>query len=581
MEGILKIWDPTKEITNDVDFYGMYSSNYKEFKFSIGERILINELKLYVRDIIKTKSIQYFAMTVCGRYSKTRWNFDGNGTFVIANVGRFFSHMQSLPTSTQNGAPTSVSTSILTNKQISVPTSTAIDEKKRLEQRLFDNLQKVLIANGVEKTDLEKFKCDDVKVEIANDDSIHGVICCALCSDKYQCRIPSKIRGEQVYWTLSNFRRHLNKSHDLVRTDSESQISKRAKSENSPNSKPQEKSHELLDMNNGDTNDEHRIENKTDMSENAMIHSEPNTADSTNVAEDVCDYVADSLEIKTPNSIIINALEDLPVQIEEVYTYVVCTDNDNIEGGNTTPINLQIETINTVELLVYKQISSQTLNMTEICMKYDDAMTTMNFELNDNICILDVAKIKADGQCLFSSLAHQLHGPKLDSEEHAKAAAQIRSDVIDFIKSNLNTFEHDIRGCIYHEKSKRVKKPGKIKDYEKEANAFLTKHLSKKSYWGGSESIKAVSLMYEVNVLIICEDSSAYFANGFESRFNRSLLLAYRLNSQHGHPNTGGLRNHYDSGINIHSDNLVDICDSLALMAFNQNIIHGPISIDD
>lgn len=520
----------------------------------MGERILIKELKVYVCEIIKKKSIQYFAMdyTVRSKYSKAPLHYDEKATFVIANVGRFFSHMQSLPTS----VPPSISTSM--------PTSTVIDETKGLQRKLYDNLQNVLVANGVNKDDLDKFKCDDIVVEIANDDSIHGVIVCALCSDKYQCIIPSNIRGEQVYWTLSNFQRHLRKSHDLVRGDSESQISKRSKSENAPNSKSQDT-----------PNYEQRIENRTDLSENDK--NSLNISHSSNGAEED----AANLEINTQNLNIIEQLECLPIEVEEVHDYYVCSDTDNVEGGNTTSTNLHIETINTVELLVYKQISSQSLKMTEICMKYDDAMTTMNFEFNDKICMLDVARIKGDGQCLFSTLAHQLHGAKIDSEEHEKAAAQIRAEVIAYIQRNLTIFEHDIKGCIYHERSKRMKKPVKIKDYEKEANEFLTKHLSKKTYWGGAESIKAVSSIYEVNILIICENSSVYFVNGFDSQFNRSLLLAYRLNSQHDRPNTGGPRNHYDSGINIHSSNLVEISDSLASIAFNQSKSQEPISIED
>lgn len=117
----------------------------------------------------------------------------------------------------------------------------------------------------------------------------------------------------------------------------------------------------------------------------------------------------------------------------------------------------------------------------------------------------------------------------------------------------------------------RMRKVSKIMDFKNEANEFLVKCLSKHNYWGGSETLKAALLKYEVNILIINEESSIYFANGFQSQLKDSVLLSYRLNHHYGIDGTGGIRNHYDSVVNIDPGTMVEMAEAMAARALNSN----------
>lgn len=102
-----------------------------------------------------------------------------------------------------------------------------------------------------------------------------------------------------------------------------------------------------------------------------------------------------------------------------------------------------------------------------------------------------------------------------------------------------------------------------IINFENEANEFLSEHLSKKGYWGRSETLKAIKLIYKVNIMIIKEKSSVEFVNDFTPEFEKSLLVAYRLNR---HPNirgTGSIRNHYDSIVNIQSETMIQLSSTI------------------
>lgn len=100
----------------------------------------------------------------------------------------------------------------------------------------------------------------------------------------------------------------------------------------------------------------------------------------------------------------------------------------------------------------------------------------------------------------------------------------------------------------------------------------MSENLSKDGWWGGAETMKAVSLMHNVNILQINENETVYFVNGFNSGMKMTIVLAYRLNPFFGiSPSSGGLRNHYDSVINIETENILRISELMAKKEMNRN----------
>lgn len=514
LEGILQTYDPNKETINEADFYGRYCKDHTKFVFSMGERILIEELVLYVKETIETKGVQYFAMNPTGRGKRHKPHYENNDTFNIENVGRFFTQMKSSPTST----------------------ITDLENKSILREKLYDNIKNIFRANGVDTTVVDQYKIDGIAVERAGDQSIYGEVNCALCTGDIRIKVSCRIEGEHVYWTTSNVQRHLTKKHSLVRTQKLRMGPKKKSMDNSVAANSPKKS----------SQDESNTTEKKDTSSGANTTMANITSNASEAAD--CLFVSGEVDENQAND------------------YVECNKN--------TTIVLEIAANNPDELEIFHQLSKQVLVMTEMCLKHGDNTTTIDFKVDRQKCEIDVAKTKPNGQCLFSALAHQLFDFKANSIEHDHFSDRIRAEVCEYIQSNLNMFQQDIKGCIYNQQ--RLETPGKskkIENFQKEAEEFLSTHLSKKKYWGGLEALKAVSLKYEANVLIVEEKGSTSFAlpNGFRSHFARTLLVAYRINPLHGVPGTGGRRNHYDSGININMDDLTELCTFLSSEANRKN----------
>lgn len=101
----------------------------------------------------------------------------------------------------------------------------------------------------------------------------------------------------------------------------------------------------------------------------------------------------------------------------------------------------------------------------------------------------------------------------------------------------------------------------KGKNLQEEFISYLSNHLVVNGVWGGSQTIKAVSLLFEVNILIINENGSFYYTNGFDPNYKKTIMIAYRLSAVKSSP---ARRNHYDSVGNISVENILVISESLA-----------------
>lgn len=152
---------------------------------------------------------------------------------------------------------------------------------------------------------------------------------------------------------------------------------------------------------------------------------------------------------------------------------------------------------------------------------------------NDSGAIL-VRRIPGDGHCLFAALVNQFYGFPLESTEHSQAVRQLRSDVADYLREDLERFTPGIIYAIQEESRKDiVVHEGLIRE-------FLEK-LEKGNMWGGEETIVAVSELWRCKIEVYEEEGpvSSYNDSGVAHKL---LRIAFRKNL-----GSRSSRNHYDS----------------------------------
>lgn len=212
--------------------------------------------------------------------------------------------------------------------------------------------------------------------------------------------------------------------------------------------------------------------------------------------------------------------------------------------------------------LIYTQLSVQNLKMKNAISMHKETTENITIDLSDHVDgSIGVTKIKTDGNCLFSALAHQLYYVKVNSKEHQNATKEVRQKSSTFIKENYNSFANAIKGRIFDRLSKNEENAVKLKTGEikidQECSIFLNHCLPKQGFWGGFESLKAISQIYEINILVFSENSGYYFADRFNAGYDRSVFIAFRNVNELGENQAAAdmEKNHYDS--------VVDVCPEL------------------
>lgn len=241
--------------------------------------------------------------------------------------------------------------------------------------------------------------------------------------------------------------------------------------------------------------------------------------------------------------------------------------NDNGKNITLAPDEtiefLDIEVISHSKLKIktlYEQISSQITSMSEAVLQNDEQEDEMTIFLpaGDETTI-KVVNAPGDGNCLFKSLAHQLHRHKMDSTESRTATAQLRARVVAYIQQNVEPFTHELKGRIYDIKEKQRMdgnhSDSESFDMEREIQFFLYQLLPRNGYWGGSETLKAVSILYKVNVILFYEDDSFSIVAEEDAEHAKTIAVAYRF----GESNS---RNHYDSVTDISSSDIYALTDN-------------------
>lgn len=245
---------------------------------------------------------------------------------------------------------------------------------------------------------------------------------------------------------------------------------------------------------------------------------------------------------------------------------VVCL-NDSVKIACKSSQHTEVSNI------LYTQLSNQITLMMSAALKNSESQETIHFKLSDDVSqSLIVALIPGDGNCLFSSLTHQLENKRISGKNHQAATNKLRADVVKYILDNYSKFSHQLRNRVFELKEKigsiksKAKKKREDKDVtiDTECKLFVKLALSQTNTWGGAETIHAVSEMKQVNIVLFNEDGPYHMLTNINAKYNRSICIAYRQAwTEYGEVNKT-LRNYYDSVCDVDSKVLYNAVQTIA-----------------
>lgn len=388
---------------------------------------------------------------------------------------------------------------------------------QKLSAGLFERVRNYMETFDIDKSIIEKINPNIVSVKIAEGLVIAGVFC-AVCQNDETKKRKSKAKrvfykdGEgSNYWVLSNFGQHLKSVHKLKSCLPECESLDDAKKTDA----------NVISMNSG-TKKIHDFASSVDIKADDTENNTPTVANDDKLA------LAHNFSVEYDD-----------VKVDPSYNAISSDSN-----------------------VMFDQITSQIMKMVKATLSHSDATKQMFFELFEGESrSLKVAVIRADGSCLFSSIAHQLFTEKIRSKEHIEATKQLRKSVVEYISSHYSSFRFELRGRVYEEID-----PNAIDDMEKECKDILKNYLPMDYFWGGTETLKAIQEMHHVNILIFNENAPCYFFNHFNEANTKTLILAFRYSN-------GNDRDHYDSVCDMSSVEILNAINFLSNTALKTNAV--------
>lgn len=397
---------------------------------------------------------------------------------------------------------------------------------EKLKQKLFNNILKVLKSKKVDQDVIHQLNIDNVHVNISDNGRISGRFQCILCSnsgaDKSDFCASCTQKNSSNYWILSNYAEHVGKHY-------KKQVKKTGK--NSIDQKT-------------DTDDEIIAKLSKESRNHAIISDESN--ENIIYEDSIDDWSSD------------DGLNNSKIE-------VFCIDDSNVS------IELSIEPssdqMSMATRCIYDQLSAQITRMNDTILINNEDEHDMQFNINNTTKTLQIVEIPGEGDCLFRALAHQIFGGAVDSVSLAQIAHGLRTDVVAHVKTNFKSFKMDLKSTVYSKHEGQA-----IMDIQQACKDFVRHDLPERTVWGGSESLKAVSQLKNVNILIINENGDYYtLPTGFDCSCERTVILAYRqfrLDKTERKVNAGSNArlnlNHYDSVVRIDQTDIFEISTMLA-----------------
>lgn len=214
----------------------------------------------------------------------------------------------------------------------------------------------------------------------------------------------------------------------------------------------------------------------------------------------------------------------------------------NLSGGNSTDDTTE----RAAEDTIYSQISAQCISMQNSVSFNDEKTLALHLDTCNSKAAVKYCRIPGDGDCLFSTIAHQFYNAKIGTTEHAQKTQKLRNDVVNYIKDDANFFKfvHDLKNRVLADNA------SPINDITGACKDFLNNCLALPRCFGGMESIKAISEMLKVNIVVMNESGASQLPNFLDISATRSVLLLFRkVNGKSCTSNNDRL--HYDSIITI------------------------------
>lgn len=500
-----------------VYFYGHFSVDVPSFEITKGERRLIESLVSSMKEETERDESHFKFKEMVGRKAKNVWM---KGLFQTS-AGYFFGF-----------------------ERKSQPHQSNLDIPS-LKETLFDKANKIFKQSKqkYKHQETQKFGADLVNVKIVNG-KVKGSLRCIFCepeNEKGEVGVYCKQELNSAFWVASNLTKHIERYHrDLNQhefsddddiehlipntqnrsTTTKKQQSNKIKGNASTESllrkipksqiliQPQKQL--LMLPHKSNLQEQLKPEN---LLSNDYVQSRPNHSES---------LIA--LEIEPQFDLQTHEMSHFTVNEEDDCMFDQSMSADELETSQSTSLNEQLQ----------HQITLQTIKMSNAAaMNEEKIVKVANIKFH-----VDIGSISPNGNCLFSSIAHQLYQVVLKSAEHERLTSKLREDVVDHIKANIS----DYVSCL----KPRLPKPKKnaSTDFNMQCVNFLNKGLSMDGFWGGTETVKAISELFKVNIATVTMDGMCSMVFPFTPESSRTLLILYRN------------RSHYDSIISLSDVNI-------------------------
>lgn len=210
---------------------------------------------------------------------------------------------------------------------------------------------------------------------------------------------------------------------------------------------------------------------------------------------------------------------------------------------------LEDETALTTNDKLYRQFSAQNELLLAATLQNGEHKKFMPLEIDKRCMNINTVDIDADGNCLFSAVIHQLQFVKINSDHHKTQTVALRNQVVSHINNHFDS----------HKQALKQRLNCKLEEVDELGRKFVSEKLSKNGFWAGTETLIAISNIFEVNILVFEEKGPFYFATCYKSDYNRTIFLAYRRFGTRSNEKKELECNHYDSVCGV-DENLLYKC---------------------
>lgn len=406
----------------------------------------------------------------------------------------------------------------------------------------------------------QQFASDLVNVSTENG-NIKGRVCCTFCEPGVSIGsvgIFFKLQSNGGFWIMSNMNKHLTKYHGnqahRPKICTVTREHKMAQNKNKPKLPENAMDHNHKNMpishsnHNDDVSANESLLGKLDVDKKTTKIDRYDTKNAQNgqscciASGNISEVSKSSRKRKMSPSKDEHYDQTVELSIEAVVpdlNQMVSHDDSSSCLMYDDDLNRSTDSVDEEEIkgdALYSQVTLQIIKMSNAAANNHDVLHEVS---RNNTVQMKYVKMKPDGNCMLAAIVHQLFQRKVNSHEHDQLVGSMRKKVVEHIEANISSYI----ACI----KSRLKEI--TDDIENDCLVFVQNYLSKKNYWCGVETIKAVSEMYDVNIGTVTNDGMCSMIKPFNPNCSQTLLIFY----------TNG--NHYDSIIDLPESNILLLID--------------------